>query len=258
MRAIPCALLALLLAGCPGQTTIQPGDSAASDAPRDGAQWGDGPGGRDDNGPGPGADTQPPDPCATFAQAGQSCAGGQSCPQGTVPVAIGGPCTCHVPCNPASGSHCSPKECDYLCVQLVDSKGNPLPGQGACVADNGAPEGEPCTPQCRQSLYCVAHSAKAAFCRRTCQAQGDCTAFKMVCGELQSPKVKVCIPGGSTTGPKKGDSCAGANDYCQQGLICDPDTKVCLEACDPNTSHCTAPQSCSKLADGITIGYGCK
>ena len=80
----------------------------------------------------------------------------------------------------------------------------------------------------------------------------------MVCVPL-SGGTQVCVPGGATVGPKQGESCAGANDYCVQDLLCDPQSKLCLLACSPTASCATG--SCSKLVDAasnVTIGYGCK
>jgi hypothetical protein len=143
----------------------------------------------------------------------------------------------------------------------VDSNQQPLPGAGACVADPGAGEGEPCTPVCKQGLFCVAASADAAFCRKSCTGAQDCVGFKIVCVPLQDPKVNVCIPGGSTTGPKEGEQCGGPNIFCQQDLICDPASKVCVLACDPNKSTCASGKTCTKLEDTqakVVVGYGCK
>ncbi len=251
-----CSVLAL--AACPGSTELPvKKDGLLPDA------WqppkGEGLGPTPDGVP-PTADKSAPNACAAFAKEGASCAGGQPCPSGLIAAMLDGKtCKCHVPCDPTKSKVCAPAECGRVCVQLIDSSGKPLTGQGACVVDTGAAEGEPCQPAaCKQGLYCVAHSSKAAFCRRSCSGPGDCTGYKMVCVALGTGSTQVCVPGGATVGPKQGESCAGANDYCLQELLCDPQSKLCRGACTP-TAPC-ASGSCSKLVDpasGITIGYGC-
>jgi hypothetical protein len=203
-----------------------------------------------------------PDPCAPFNTAGQSCAGGQSCPTHLQPAALGTtPCTCYVPCDPEASKFCAPLECDRICLQLYDSQQKPIPKSGVCIPDPGHTEGEPCSPAvCKQGLVCTAHGANAAFCRKTCNDPAECPAYKMVCADLSAPAKKVCVPGGSTTGPKEGQSCAGPTDFCVGDAICDPGSKVCLKACDPSKSTC-GTKTCTKLVDPapqITVGYGCK
>jgi len=250
--------LLLLLTACPGST-----DTPAKKDVRPPADAWLPPG---SEGLPPGSDGKPPadgpapSVCAPFAKEGASCAGGQPCPTGLIAAMLDGKtCTCHVPCNPSQSKLCAPVECGRVCVQLIDSSGSPLPGQGACVVDTGAVEGEPCQPApCKQGLYCVAHSAKAAFCRKTCTGAADCTGYKMVCVPLGSGSPLVCLPGGATVGPKEGESCAGANDYCIQDLLCDPQSQVCRLACTPS-APCSSG-TCTKLVDSanVTIGYGCK
>jgi hypothetical protein len=245
------ALVLVLLAGCPEETSSSdgtPGDAPIARPDRSTA-----------DGPKPGRD-QSSELCAAFAREGTSCASGQACPAGLEPANLGGkPCTCHVPCDPSQGPRCKPEVCDRLCVQLNDPMGTPLPNKGACVLDPGAEEGEPCYPQCKFELVCVAHAPTAAFCRRTCQGQGDCVGYKMVCVPVDSQQV--CVPGGATAGPKEGESCAEPNAFCVQDLICDPAAKVCRLACDPNLPNpCPAPKTCQKLVDtaaNVTVGYGC-
>lgn len=202
------------------------------------------------------------DNCAQFAHEGFSCAGGQVCPPGYTPAKLGNnPCTCHVPCNPDNEKLCSPLVCDRVCVQLMDSAQNPLPGTGVCVKDPGVPEGEPCFPSCKVGLVCVAHGDTASFCRRTCQIPSDCLGFKMVCVPLQETQQNVCVPGGETTGPKLDEPCGGPNIYCLPHLICDPQHKICVQPCDPNAPACPAPKQCLRLEDtvaNVLVGYGCK
>lgn len=204
----------------------------------------------------------PVGPCDEYASSGQSCAGGQACPPGLQAATIGAePCRCYVPCDPDAQAFCHPIECNRICVQLVDSQQQPLPGAGACVADPGAEEGEPCVPVCKQGLFCVAASAEAAFCRRGCAVPQDCVGFKIVCAPLSAPSQNVCIPGGSTTGPVAGEPCGGPEIFCQQDLFCDPQSKICVPVCDPNNSSCPAGTSCTQLLDtqaNVVIGYGCK
>jgi hypothetical protein len=270
MAGAATALLAVAAAavggGCAGDVhNLPPGGDGAT--VKDSGAHAEG-GGPHDTKPPPGkeAAVQPdkgqPDPCAKYKKAGQSCAGGQSCPSGTTPATLGSkPCTCYVPCNPDVSKSCSPLECGKICLQLVDSTGKALKGQGVCDDDPGQAEGEPCSPKvCRLGLACTAFTSSVAYCRKKCSLPADCPAFKMVCVALSSSTKKVCVPGGSTTGPKEGQSCAGANDFCQQGLICDPQTKICYKACDPSKSTCGS-KTCTKLVDPgpkVTVGYGCK
>ena len=204
----------------------------------------------------------PPSPCQPYLEADQhSCAGGHICPTGLQSAQLGtSPCSCHVPCDPDQGKMCPPAECKRVCVQLTDAQGNPIPKMGVCVADPGNAQGEPCSPSCLMGLTCVAFDAKTSFCREECKQPTDCVGYKMVCVPLQSPKINVCIPGGATVGPKEGESCAGENDFCVQGLFCDPPSKTCVTACDPQQGGCTTPKSCKTVVDTntqVTIGYGC-
>jgi hypothetical protein len=254
-------LLALALAACPGSTGTlpRPDGLPPADSWRPPGSEGTTP---PTDGTPPKQDGPAPDLCAPFAKEGASCAGGQLCPTGLIAAMLDGKsCTCQVPCNPTQSKLCAPTACGRVCVQLIDSTGQPLTGQGACVLDQGAGEGEPCQPAaCKQSLTCVAHSAKAAFCRRSCAGAGDCPGYKMVCVPLTAGGPQVCVPGGATVGPKQGESCAGANDYCIQDLLCDPQSKLCRLACTPTGAPC-ASGSCSKLVDlaaSVTIGYGCQ
>lgn len=260
------ALSLLLLAGCAGEVkNLPPGGDGGRDAKTIYNEAGvpvdtKPPPGKEASTPQP--DQGPPDPCDKFTAAGQSCAGGQSCPAGLQPATLGSkPCTCYVSCDPAASKFCSPLQCGQICLQLYDSQQQPIPNTGVCIPDPGADEGEPCSPAvCKQGLICTAHGSNAAFCRKTCKDPGECPAYKMVCADLSSPAVKVCVPGGSTTGPKAGESCAGPNDYCVGDAICDPASKVCLTACDPGKSTCGS-KTCTKLFDPgpqITVGYGCK
>jgi len=259
-------LLALLVAGllcaCAGDVDNNtPGDGPQGDG---GPPPVDGP--RDhrfkEGQPPPTEGGPPPGPCDPFEQARlHSCAGGQSCPKGLQPAALGGkPCGCYVPCDPAQGQLCQPAECGRVCVQLTDSQGNPLPNMGACVEDTGTGEGEPCTPACKIGLYCVAFTSTVSYCRKACTGPADCPGYKMVCVPLQSPAQNVCVPGGATVGPKQGESCAGANNFCVQGLICAPGSETCLEACEPGAGTC-GPKTCAKIVDPgpqVTLGYGCQ
>jgi hypothetical protein len=254
--------LLALLAACAGEVRESDGPVSTGDGGKP-----DAPATKLDQHPGetsPGLEGgPPPGPCDKYEQADtKSCAGGQACPTGLQPAKLGDkPCSCHVPCDPGQGQMCHPAECSRVCVQLTDSQGNPLPKQGVCVSDPGTGEGEPCTPSCKVGLICVAFSGQIAFCRKECQGAADCAGYKMVCAPLQSPKKNVCIPGGATVGPKEGESCAGQNDYCVQGLLCEPITAVCVKACDPNTGGCTAPKTCKKVFDPdhqVTLGYGCQ
>jgi hypothetical protein len=206
----------------------------------------------------------PPGPCLKFAQEGASCAGGQVCPQGLQPATLGNkPCTCHVPCTPGAGQMCDPAECNRVCVQLVDSQQQPIPGMGVCVEDPGNAQGEPCQPSCKTGLICVAHGSEASFCRDTCTGGPDCHGYKMVCVPLQSPPgTNVCIPGGSTAGPQEGENGSDSNAFCVEGLICDPATETCVLACDPDSpTACTTPKTCAPLPDpgsGVLLGFGCR
>jgi len=251
-RLVTCLLVCSCL-GCPGGGGAPLDTQARPDAVPDRPHY-----------PGterlPGENAPPP-VCAVFAKEGQSCDGGQACPAGYQPARLGGTaCTCHLACNPQQGQYCQPRECDRVCVQLMDS-GKPLPGVGACVQDKGAAEGEPCVPACKLTLSCVEQSSDTAFCRRSCETQADCPAYKTVCVPITGSTNKVCVPGGATVGPKLGEPCAGPTDFCVQDLICDPASKICVKACTPAGAPCTAPQQCSKLLDaasGVLVGYGCK
>jgi hypothetical protein len=205
------------------------------------------------------------DPCAIFSQEGQSCNGGQACPSGQQPfLETSGACTCRIACNPTQPNQCAGTACNRLCVQLYDGQGKPIAGIGACLADEGKTEGESCAPdQCRQKLVCVGDNDKVSFCRQKCTGPADCFGFKNVCIQLTGTTTKVCIPGGSTTGPGEGGSCAGPNDYCKQGLICDPGAKVCRKACntDDGGTPCSGGKKCDRLLDSaasVVVGYGCK
>ncbi len=238
-------LLTLPLTGCPGEATLP--DQGRRDSRFDlPAMSSEGRPGRADL----------PEVCGVFAREGQSCAA-EPCPAGLIPAVLDGKsCTCHVPCNPDQSKRCQPEVCGRVCVQLTDS-GNPLPGQGACQEDKGGTAGEPCPPVCQLELDCIQHGP-VGFCRSSCTGPSDCTGFKMVCVPLTATD-KVCVPGGSTTGPKLGESCSGADAYCVQGLLCDPQTLRCLSPCSPS-SPCAAPATCSKLTDstGVVTGYGCR
>lgn len=201
-------------------------------------------------------------PCIAFETAGQSCAGGQPCPSGLKPVALGAePCSCRVPCDPQSSVVCDPIGCGYRCVQLVDTNQNPLLGQGVCVLDQGKTAGEPCSPACKVGLTCVTFSTGISFCRETCTGVADCFGYKMVCVPLGEVSKMACVPGGSTTGPGLGESCAGEQDYCSQSLLCDPQSKTCVSPCSPGAISCTQGFTCTQLVDSVTsvvVGYGCR
>ena len=213
------ALTLLLFGGCAGEANPPAVNDGGGDAPK----WVFNETGVPvDTKPPPGQeasippDQGPPDPCAPFASAGQSCAGGQSCPTHLQPATLGTtPCTCYVPCDPEASKFCAPLQCGHICIQLYDSQQKPIPKTGVCMLDPGNEEGEPCSPAvCMLGLICTAHGTNAAFCRKTCNDPSECPAYKMVCADLSSPAKKVCVPGGSTTGPKEGESCAGPNDFC--------------------------------------------
>jgi hypothetical protein len=265
LLALP--LLLLLLGGCAGEVKQPIRHDGGGDAP---PHWVFNEAGVPvDTKPPPGKEASippdhgPPDPCSPFASAGQSCAGGQSCPAHLQPAALGTkPCTCYVSCDPGASKFCAPLQCDHICIQLYDSQQKPIPKTGVCIVDPGHEEGEPCSPAvCKQGLICTAHGTAAAFCRKTCKDPSECPAYKMVCADLSSPAKKICVPGGSTTGPKEGQLCAGPNDFCVGDTICDPGSKICLKACDPSkTTYCGA-KTCTKLVDPgpqITVGYGCE
>lgn len=259
----------LVVLALPGACAGDVAGNGSGDGPtkRDGAPPHDGPKTGDrapagETSPPPAEAGPPPGPCDPFEKAaGFSCAGGQQCPTGFQPATLGGnPCTCHVPCDPDQGQKCQPTECGRLCVQLTDSQGNPIPKLGVCVADPGAPEGEPCTPSCQIDLYCVTFIESIAYCRRGCGGPQDCPGYKMVCVPLTGGQ-SVCVPGGATVGPKEGEPCAEPQSFCLQGLICDPQSQTCLKACDPNAGGCAAPKTCQKIVDpgpNVTLGYGCQ
>jgi hypothetical protein len=145
-------------------------------------------------------------------------------------------------------------------VQLVDDQGQPIAGAGVCVKDPGKEQGEPCDPTCKTELVCVSHGQAASFCRQKCTDQSQCAAYKMVCVPLSDQSASVCVPGGSTTGPKEGESCAAAEAYCLAGLICDPASKNCVVACNAKNDVCQG-KGCVPLTDpatSILVGYGCK
>ena len=259
-------VLVLVASGCPGETVIP---SRKDGGPGNDGPWADLFVPPKDGGPPPvdllAADTF--DPCAIFAQEGSNCSGGQSCPQGLQPTTDPqGGCRCRVSCNPTQSGPLCGGSCGRLCIQLYDSGGQPLPGIGACFADEGVTEGEGCAPaSCKQGLVCVGDQDNRSFCRRTCQQDSDCAGFKMLCLPLTGTTSKVCIQGGSTTGPGEGGSCAGVDDYCKQGLLCDPAAKLCHPACntdDVAAPNCGTGKSCVKLTDaaagGVVVGYGCK
>ncbi|MCA9671568.1 MAG: hypothetical protein KC503_38485 [Myxococcales bacterium] len=199
---------------------------------------------------------------------GQSCDGGQSCPTGQQPVRDAqNKCFCRVPCNPTGQNQCGGAVCERVCVQLVDTGGQPIPGQGACIPDPGKGVGEPCAPDsCKVGLECVGPNGDEAFCRKTCNVAGDCSGYKMVCGQLTGQSTKVCVPGGNPGGPTAGGDCSDASTFCSAGHICDPVTKKCLKVCNtdgtPPPAQCTTSgESCQKIEDtaaSVLIGYGCQ
>ena len=263
MKNIPCQLSLVIIAcagfvACAGQVTTPPPPAVDSGPSTDWVYFSD-------------QSTQPPvdsalpvdtAPCVAFDNAGQSCAGGQACPAGLKPVTLGAePCSCRVACNPQSSLVCDPAGCGYRCVQLVDPNQNPLLGQGVCVLDEGKEAGEPCSPACKVGLTCVTFSAGISYCRETCTGANDCFGYKMVCVPLGEASKMACVPGGSTTGPTDGESCAGEQDYCKQGFLCDPQSKICVSPCAPESIGCIQGGTCTKLVDSATsvvIGSGCR
>lgn len=267
--ALASTALSVLLAGCPGETIpiVTDGSVGRQDGKTPVTDFYVPPTG--DGLVGPQDSMIPPDtvdPCAAYKQAGANCSGGQQCPAGTQPTTEpNGGCRCRVACNPTQPDQCGGSVCGHVCVQLYDGGGQPLPGIGSCFADEGATLGESCAPDsCKQGLICTGDTNETSFCRESCTGPGTCKGFKMICAQLSGTSTQVCIPGGSTTGPGEGGSCAGVNDYCKQGLICDPTSKTCYLACNTDgatANPCGGGKTCSKLEDtaaGVVVGYGCK
>ena len=204
-------------------------------------------------------------PCDVFKTEGQSCGGGQTCPGGQQPMLMPeGGCRCRISCNPSLSDQCGGR-CGYDCVQIVDAQGKGIPGVGACLLNEHANQGESCSPGvCKTDYACVGPDAHRSFCRSACTGPSDCTGYKMVCVKLQSTTTKVCIPGGSETGPGLGQPCPGAEEFCSQDTICDPLYQVCVAACntdDGNASPCGAGKSCQALTDPgtqVLLGFGCR
>lgn len=140
-----------------------------------------------------------------------------------------------------------------------------MPGIGSCYGEGGVGEGESCAPAaCKKPLVCVGDTNETSFCRPTCTGPGTCLGFKMICAALGGATTQVCLPGGSTTGPSAGESCANNDDYCRQGLICDPAGKTCAKACNTDGAGgtgCGTGENCVKLEDTtaqVVVGYGCQ
>ncbi|MBW2731051.1 MAG: hypothetical protein JRH20_01590 [Deltaproteobacteria bacterium] len=216
-------------------------------------------------------DAQPqdlPDPCHIFTLEGQDCSGGQTCPDRFQPMIESGTiCRCRVACDPSASLYCANDQCGYNCVQLNDPGGNPMPGIGACIRNEGSLQGEPCAPkQCITSLVCVGNTEATSYCRKTCLEPEDCTGYKMLCIKLATSATKVCMQGGSSLGPEVDVGCLGDEYYCNQGLFCDPTlgAQICRQMCntdEPSGDACPEGKTCQPLFDEVAqvlIGYGCK